>query len=71
MKSISIDNGHSTTTPAKAIKAVGIEVIAQMMDDETREHVAPAAAGFFEIVRSLCRHHTAYPVMAENIGKQD
>lgn len=40
MKSISINNGHSTTTPAKAIKAVGIEVIALMMDDETREHVA-------------------------------
>lgn len=39
MKSISINNGHSTTTPAKAIKAVGIEVIALMMDDETREHV--------------------------------
>ena len=25
MKSISINNGHSTTTPAKAIKAVGNE----------------------------------------------
>lgn len=40
MKSISIDNGHSTTTPAKAIRAVGIDVIAMMMDADIRDYVA-------------------------------
>ena len=40
MKKISINNGHSYTTPAKAIKAAGMDTIAHMMDDEIREHVA-------------------------------
>lgn len=70
MKSISIDNGHSTTTPAKAIKAVGIELIAQMMDDETREHVAPSAAGFLRSGEA-CADIALHIPMAENIGKHD
>lgn len=42
MKRISINNGHSYTTPAKAIKEVyaGVGEIYHMMDDEIREHVA-------------------------------
>jgi hypothetical protein len=39
MKHISIDNGNSYTTPAKAIKAVGFDTIVNMMDDDTREAV--------------------------------
>ena len=40
MKRISINNGHSYTTPREAIKAAGMDTIAYMMDDEIREHVA-------------------------------
>lgn len=40
MKRISINNGHSYTTPREAIKAAGMDTIAHMMDDEIREHVA-------------------------------
>lgn len=40
MKKISINNGHSYTTPREAIKAAGMDTIAHMMDDEIREHVA-------------------------------
>ncbi len=40
MKKISINNGHSYTTPREAIKAAGMDTIAYMMDDEIREHVA-------------------------------
>lgn len=40
MKKISINNGHSYTTPREAIKAVGIEAFVCMMDEEIREHVA-------------------------------
>lgn len=40
MKKISINNGHSYTTPREANKAAGIDAIAYMMDDEIREHVA-------------------------------
>lgn len=42
MKKISINNGHSYTTPAKAVKEVyaGVGEIYHMMDDEIREHVA-------------------------------
>lgn len=39
MRKISIDNGHSYTTPAEALEAVGMETLAQYMDDETRERV--------------------------------
>ena len=39
MKKISVDNGHSFTTPSKAIKALGLDVIANMMDDELRDHI--------------------------------
>ena len=40
MKRISINNGHSYTTPREAIKAAGMDTIAYMMDDGIREHVA-------------------------------
>lgn len=40
MKKISINNGHSYTTPREAIKAAGMDTIAYMMDDEIRERVA-------------------------------
>ena len=39
MKRISIDNGTTYTTPAEAIKAVGMDTIANYMDDDTREAV--------------------------------
>jgi len=39
MANISVDNGNSYTTPAKAIKAVGFDTIVNMMDDDTREDV--------------------------------
>lgn len=40
MKRISINNGHSYTTPREAIKAARMDTIAHMMDAEIREHVA-------------------------------
>lgn len=39
MKTISIDNGHSTVTAAEAIAAVAWETIVEKMDAETREKV--------------------------------
>lgn len=39
MRKISIDNGHSYTTPAEALESVSLETLAQYMDDETREQV--------------------------------
>ena len=45
MKHISIDNGHSYTTVKEAITAVGMNVIAQMMDDEVREKVHATFSG--------------------------
>ncbi len=39
MKHISIDNGNSWTTPEAAIAALGLDVIVNYMDDDTREKV--------------------------------
>lgn len=39
MKTISINNGHSTCTVQEALAAVSIDVIANVMDDDTREQV--------------------------------
>ena len=39
MKRISVDNGYHYTTPAKAIKKVGMGAIVMMMDDELVEHI--------------------------------
>ena len=39
MKTISIDNGHSTTTPEQAVKTIPWAAIVQAMDDKTREKV--------------------------------
>lgn len=51
MAQISIDNGHSYTTPAEALEAVGMATIVNMMDDDTREAVhadlAPCAEAEF------------------------
>lgn len=40
MRSISIDNGHSTTTPEEALKVFDLETLAHYMDDDAREQVA-------------------------------
>jgi len=39
MKQISIDNGNSWTTPEAAIATLGLDVIVNYMDDDTREAV--------------------------------
>jgi len=39
MKTISIDNGHSTCTVQEAIAGMAWNAIANAMDDETREKV--------------------------------
>ena len=39
MAYISIDNGHSYTTAADALQALGLDTIAAYMDDDTREAV--------------------------------
>jgi len=39
MKKISIDNGNSWTTPEAAITTLGLDVIVNHMDDDTRETV--------------------------------
>lgn len=39
MRQISIDNGHSYTTPEMALQAVSLDTLAQYMDDDTREQV--------------------------------
>ena len=39
MKHISIDNGNSWTTPEAAIATLGLDVIVNCMDDDTRETV--------------------------------
>jgi len=39
MKHISIDNGNSWTTPEAAIATLGLDVIVNYMDDDTRETV--------------------------------
>jgi hypothetical protein len=39
MKRISIDNGNSWTTPEAAIATLGLDVIVNYMDDDTREAV--------------------------------
>ena len=49
MKSISIDNGVSTCTPAEAVSSVDWDVIAHYMDDDTREQVAAELAPCTEL----------------------
>lgn len=39
MKQISIDNGATYTTPAEALKEISIDIMAEYMDDDTREAV--------------------------------
>lgn len=39
MAQISIDNGHSYTTPEDALQAHSMETIVNYMDDDTRETV--------------------------------
>lgn len=45
MARISIDNGHSFVTAAEALEVFGIDDIAQMMDDDTREQIHGEIAG--------------------------
>lgn len=49
MKSISINNGVDTCTPAEAVESMAWEVIANFMDDETRERVATELAPCTEV----------------------
>jgi hypothetical protein len=49
MAQISVDNGHSYTTPEAALEVVGIDVLAQYMDDDTRESVHNELAPCSEI----------------------
>ena len=49
MKSISIDNGISTCTPAEAVNSVSWDVIVHYMDDNTREQVANELAPCTEL----------------------
>lgn len=49
MKTISIDNGISTCTPAEAVNSVAWDVIVHYMDDTTREQVANELAPCTEL----------------------
>lgn len=40
MKNVSIDNGATWTTPEEALNAISIDVMAEYMDDESREQTA-------------------------------
>ena len=49
MKHISIDNGNSWTTPEAAIATLGLDVIVNYMDDDTRETVHSELAPCTEV----------------------
>ena len=49
MKKISIDNGNSWTTPEAAIATLGLDVIVNYMDDDTRETVHSELAPCTEV----------------------
>lgn len=49
MAQISINNGHSYTTPEEAIKSSGWEAIVNFMDDDIRETVHNELAPCSEI----------------------
>jgi len=49
MKHISIDNGNSWTTPEAAIATLGLDVIVNCMDDDTREAVHAELAPCTEV----------------------
>jgi hypothetical protein len=49
MKHISIDNGNSWTTPEAAIATLGLDVIVNYMDDDTREAVHAELAPCTEV----------------------
>ena len=49
MKKISIDNGNSWTTPEAAIATLGLDVIVNHMDDDTREAVHAELAPCTEV----------------------
>ncbi len=40
MKNVSIDNGATWTTPEEALNTISIDVMAEYMDDESREQTA-------------------------------
>jgi len=49
MKKISIDNGNSWTTPEAAIATLGLDVIVNYIDDDTRETVHSELAPCTEV----------------------